>query len=99
MRRKSLKNLKKAGAGNVVTGLLVGSVLGATVGWLTAPVAGREMRRRLRSGRRIAWERAKTAEGNIESQARELAAQVSPSIETASETATAPRKRITTIGS
>ena len=102
MRRKIYENLKKAGAGNVVTGLLVGSVLGATVGWLTAPVAGREMRRRLRSvrsGGRIAWERAKTAEGNIESQARELAAQVSPSIETASQTATAPRKRVTTVGS
>lgn len=99
MRRKNHKNLKKAGAANVVTGLLVGSVLGATVGWLTAPASGEEMRRRLRGRRMSARERVKTAEGNIESQARELAAQVSPSIETAGETATAPRKRIKTVGS
>lgn len=99
MTRKRHKYLKKAGAGKVVTGLLVGSVLGATVGWLTAPASGAELRRRLRVGSVSARERMKTAEGNIESQARELAAQVSPSIETASETATAPRKRITTVGS
>jgi gas vesicle protein len=99
MRRKSHKNLKKAGAAKVVTGLLVGSILGATVGWLTSPVSGEELRRRFRMGSVSARERMKTAEGNIESQARELAAQVSPSIETASETGTAPRKRITTGGS
>jgi gas vesicle protein len=99
MRRKSHKNLKKAGAGKIVTGLLVGSVLGATVGWLTAPASGEDLRHRLRVGSVSARERMKTAEGNVESQARELAAQVSPSIETASETATAPRKRITTAGS
>ena len=94
MRRKSHKNHEKAGNGKVVTGLLLGSVLGATVGWLTGPTSGRATLRRLTGGRMSARERVKTADGNIESQARELAAQVSRSIETASETATAPRKRV-----
>ena len=92
MRRKSHKNHEKAGNGKVVTGLLLGSVVGATVGWLTAPTSGRETLRRLTGGRMRARERVKTADGNIESQARELAAQVSPSIETASETAQLPAK-------
>ncbi|HEY3474914.1 MAG TPA: YtxH domain-containing protein [Anaerolineales bacterium] len=69
MRRKSHKNHNKAG--KVMTGLLIGSVIGGTVGWLTAPGTGEEIRRKLR-GDMSARERAKTAEGNVESHAREL---------------------------
>jgi len=73
---RKIKTHKKRGAGKVVTGLLIGSVVGATVGWLTAPASGEEMRRRLKGDLNSVRERAKTAEGNIESQARELADQV-----------------------
>ena len=69
MSRKSHKNHRKAG--KVMTGFLIGSVLGGTVGWLTAPGTSDELRRMLR-GDMSARERAKTAEGNVESQAREM---------------------------
>jgi gas vesicle protein len=62
--------------GKVVTGMLIGSVVGATVGWLTAPVAGQELRRRITGDIQSAREKAKTAEGNVESVARELAEEV-----------------------
>jgi gas vesicle protein len=72
MRRKLLENHKKSSAGKLVTGILLGGVVGATVGWLTAPASGEETRRRLMSDRMSAREKIKTSEGNIESQAREL---------------------------
>jgi hypothetical protein len=77
MQRKSYKHDKKGGVGNFVTGILVGGVVGATVGWLTAPASGIETRRRFRRGEMNARERVKTASGNIESRARELAEEVS----------------------
>ena len=74
---RKIKDHKKRGAGKkVVTGLLIGSVVGATVGWLTAPASGVGMLHRLKGDVNSARARAKTAEGNIESQARELAGQV-----------------------
>lgn len=77
MRKKSRKHARN-GAGKLITGILVGGVVGATVGWLTAPTSGAETRRRLRlrseaMSPRAARERAKTAARNVESQARELA--------------------------
>jgi gas vesicle protein len=87
MRRKSYKRFKRAGNGKLVTGLLLGGLVGATVGWLTAPAAGEETRRRLKGEVRSARERAKTAAGNVESQAREL-------VETISDRAETKKKRI-----
>lgn len=77
MRRKLLKHDKKTSMRQVVTGILLGGVVGATVGWLTAPASGEETRRRLRGDMKSAREKIKTSEGNIESQARELAEEVS----------------------
>jgi gas vesicle protein len=77
MRMKFLKNDKKTSAGKLVTGILLGGVVGATVGWLTAPASGEETRRRLRGDIKSAGEKIKTSEGNVESQARELAEEVS----------------------
>jgi gas vesicle protein len=78
MKRKSHENSKN-GAGKLITGILVGGVVGATIGWLTTPASGSETRRRLRGDAmdaRGAQERAKTADGNVESLARELAGEV-----------------------
>jgi gas vesicle protein len=73
----SHKQDTRAGAGKIVKGLLLGSILGATVGWLTAPASGGEMLRRLKGDMISAREKAKTAEGNLESQARALVQDVS----------------------
>ena len=94
MRGKIHKHEKRAGTGKVVTGILLGSVVGATVGWLTAPGGGEDIRRWLRRDMKSAHEKAKTAEGNLESQARELAAEVA-GLSDPNDTATAPRKRVT----
>lgn len=76
MRRKSRKNSKN-GAGKLITGILVGGVVGATVGWLTAPASGEETRRKLKGDIKSAREKIKTSDGNVERQARELAEEVS----------------------
>ena len=96
MRKISFKHNKKTDAGKLITGVLVGSVVGATVGWLTAPV-GEEVRRKLR-GEMSARERAKTAEGNVESHARELVQEVSNPVGSG-ETPAMGRPRTTGIGS
>ncbi len=81
MRRKSHKNSKRASAGKVVTGILIGGVVGATVGWLTAPASGEETRRRLKGEMKEYREKAKTASGNVESRARELVEEVNDNVE------------------
>jgi len=73
MKRKDHKNRSKRSAGKVITGVLLGSVVGATVGWLTAPTTGEELRRRIKGEVKGVQAKARTAAGNIESQARELA--------------------------
>jgi gas vesicle protein len=75
MRRLSHKQNRKASAGTLVAGILVGGVVGATVGWLTAPATGAETRRRLRGDVMSARDRAKTAAGNVENRVRELVEQ------------------------
>lgn len=75
MRRKAHKYQGKSSAGKVITGMLLGSVLGATVGWLAAPGSGEETRRRLMGEIAGAREKAKSAMENVESRARELAAE------------------------
>jgi gas vesicle protein len=77
MRRKLYKNHKKTSTGKLVTGILVGGVVGATVGWLTAPASGEDLRRRLRGNRMSAREKIKTSQGNVESRARELTEEMS----------------------
>lgn len=80
MKRIFHKRNQKKSAGKVVTGLLLGSLLGAIVAWLTAPLSGEDLRRRLagagREGYRSLRDKVKTAEGNVESRARDLAAEV-----------------------
>jgi gas vesicle protein len=77
MSRKLYKNHKKMSTGKLVTGILVGGVVGATVGWLTAPASGEELRRRLRGDRTNLHEKIKTSEGNVESRARDLTEEMS----------------------
>lgn len=90
MRKFGLKNRKKRSAGQIATAALVGSAVGAAVGLLMAPSSGREMIRRIRGQAmdpRAAQERVKTAQGNVESRARDLAGDLQ---------GTAARRRTTT---
>ncbi len=84
------RNRNKKGVGKVVTGVLIGSVVGAAVGWLTAPTSGVETRRKLSGARDNLQEKIKTSEGNVESQARAVAAEVK---EKAGEETTAVNRR------
>jgi gas vesicle protein len=74
MKTKVFKNRKRTSIEKVMTGLLVGSLVGATVGWLTAPASGAETRRRLRGDIASARAKARSALDNVESKARELTA-------------------------
>jgi gas vesicle protein len=71
MRRIGPKNPKKVGAGRLIAGILLGSLVGAAIGWLAAP--GAETWRKLRGEAVDVRERIKTADDNVESQVRELA--------------------------
>ena len=75
MRRIGHKQNRKASAGTLVAGILVGGMVGATLGWLTAPATGAETRRRLRSDVMRARDRTKTVAENVESRVRELVEQ------------------------
>ena len=72
MRKKLHKNRNKRDAGKVMTGLLLGSVFGAAVALLMAPVSGEEMRRKISGETAGLREKIKTAAGNVEGKAREL---------------------------
>jgi gas vesicle protein len=80
MRRKSHKNQNKRDVGKVITGMLLGSVFGATVGLLMAPTSGEETRRKIKDEAMGVREKVKTAAGNVESRARELAEDVSDKV-------------------
>jgi gas vesicle protein len=77
MRSKLLEKTKKTSVGKVVTGIVLGGMIGAALGWLTAPASGEETRRRLMGDIKNAREKIEASEENIESQARELAEEVS----------------------
>ena len=76
MKKLWRKNRKRQSLGKILIGLAVGSLIGATIGMLMAPYSGQEIRRRLTGQVKGVQEKAKTAVGNVESQARELADQV-----------------------
>jgi gas vesicle protein len=66
------KKTKKAGVGKVITGLAVGSVVGATVGLLLAPASGEETISNIKSQAKGIQKKAIKAVGNIEDKARGL---------------------------
>jgi gas vesicle protein len=88
MRRKFRRHQTKRDAGKVITGMLLGSVFGATVALLMAPASGEETRRKIAGETMGVREKIKTAAGNVENRARELAEDISDKV--------APQRRKTT---
>ena len=76
MKKLWRKNRRNKNLGRILIGLAVGSLIGAAVGMLMSPYSGQELRRRITGQVKGVQEKAKTAVGNVESQARELASQV-----------------------
>src|SRR5215510_2212484 len=77
MRKKMHKSRKRRDASQIITGLLLGSLFGATVSLLMAPASGEEIRRRIGNGADGVREKMKTTAGSVESRARQLAETVS----------------------
>ena len=69
---KTRKRTKKVGVGKVITGVAVGSVVGATVGLLLAPASGEETISNIKSRAKGIQKKAEKAVGNIEDKARGL---------------------------
>ena len=69
---KTRKRTKKVGVGKVITGVAVGSVVGATVGLLLAPASGEETISNIKSRAKGIQKKAEKAVGNIEEKARGL---------------------------
>ena len=69
---KTRKRTKKVGIGKVITGVAIGSVVGATVGLLLAPASGEETISNIKSQAKGIQKKAVKAVGNIEDKARGL---------------------------
>lgn len=86
MRKRNRDNgNNNAGIGKVVTGLLVGGVVGATVGLLMAPASGEETRRKIKSEAEGVQRKAKAAVSNIEVKTREGVEDARENLETVRE--------------
>src|SRR5918993_2326741 len=69
---KTRKRTKNVGVGKVITGVAVGSVVGATVGLLLAPASGEETISNIKSRAKGIQKKAVKAVGNVEHKARGL---------------------------
>ena len=86
MKTKNRENgNNKSGIGKVVTGLVVGSVIGATVGLLMAPASGEKTLKKIKGEVRGMQKRAKTVVGNIEDKGREIVDDVKENVENVRE--------------
>jgi len=86
MRSKNRENRNNIGSiGKIVTGLIVGSVVGATVGLLMAPTSGEKTLKRIRGEVKGVQKRAKATVGNIEDKSREIVDDVKTNVENARE--------------
>lgn len=81
MTRKITRNShKKTGAGEVVTGLLVGSIVGDTLGLWFAPASAEETIRTIKDEVRDIQNKAKKAVGNFEDKYRDPATNVTGAV-------------------
>ena len=69
---KTRKRTKRVGVGKVITGVAVGSVVGATVGLLLAPASGEETISNIKSRAKGIQKKAVKAVGNVEAKERGL---------------------------
>lgn len=86
MRKKHRVNGNgRGGIGQVVTGLVVGGVVGATVGLLMAPASGEETRRKITGEVKGVQVKAKDAVEHVEDRGREMISDARDSMENVRE--------------
>lgn len=84
-KRHELNKQDTAGIGKVVTGIVLGSIVGAAVSLLMAPATGEETRRRIREEVKGIQNRAKQFAGEVEDRGREISGEARGSIESVRE--------------
>ena len=77
MRRNTYNRPKRMSTGRLLTGILLGGAVAATVAWLNSPATEGMPRSLFKTNTEKARDRFKTAENNIESQVRDLIEDVS----------------------
>lgn len=82
MRKKhGLTRNNQGSIGKVITGLVIGSAVGAAVSLLMAPASGEETRRKLIDEVKDIQNKARTTAGNVEEKGREIVSEARGSLE------------------
>ena len=82
MRKKhGVSRHNQGGIGKVVTGLVIGSVVGAAMSLLMAPASGEETRRKLIGDVKDIQNKARNAAENVEEKGREIVNETKSSLE------------------
>lgn len=86
MKRKHAGNGNHSGGlGKVITGLVVGSVVGAAVSLLMAPASGEETRRKIKDEVNGIQKKARLTAEEVEEKGREIVGEAKGSLENAKE--------------
>ena len=84
-RKHSVHGNNSGGMGKVITGLVVGSIVGAAVSLLMAPASGEETRRRIKDEVDGIQKKARFTAGQVEEKGREIVGEAQGSLESAKE--------------
>ena len=84
-RKHSVNGNNSGGIGKVITGLVVGSVVGAAVSLLMAPASGEETRRKIKDEVNGIQKKARLTAGQVEEKGREIVGEAKGSLENAKE--------------
>ena len=81
MKKYGVTRNNQGSLGKVITGLVIGSTIGAAVSLLMAPASGEETRRKLLDEVKDIQSKAKTTTGTVEEKGREIVNEARGSLE------------------